>query len=96
MKVTIAIKIKIFMNKISIVTPVFNGEKYIEQTIISVLNQTYQNLEYIVVDGGSTDKTIDIIEKYRNKISKIIYQKEIKIEYPIKFGTTTMQYILDA
>ena len=62
--------------KISIVTPVFNGEDYIQETIESVIAQKYENIEYIVVDGGSTDKTREIIERYRDKISKIIYQND--------------------
>ena len=48
---------------VSVITAVFNGEKYIEQTIQSILTQTYKNLEYIIIDGGSTDRTIDIIRK---------------------------------
>ena len=54
--------------KISIITVVFNGEKFIEKTIKSVLSQTYQNIEYIIIDGGSTDGTVDIIKKYGSKI----------------------------
>ena len=65
-------------NKISIITPVFNGAKYIETTIKSILSQTYNNIEYIVVDGGSTDGTKEIIEKYKNKIDKIIFQMTIQ------------------
>lgn len=53
---------------ISIITVVFNGEKYLEETILSVLNQTYDNVEYIIIDGGSTDGTLDIIKKYDDKI----------------------------
>ena len=73
-------------NKISIITPVFNGSKYIETTINSVLSQTYQNIEYIVVDGGSTDGTKQIIEKYRDKIDKIIYQNDNSMYEAIETG----------
>ena len=49
---------------VSIITVVYNGEKYLKQTIQSVINQTYKNIEYIIIDGGSTDGTIDIIINY--------------------------------
>jgi glycosyltransferase involved in cell wall biosynthesis len=53
---------------VTIITVVLNGEKYVEQTFKSVFNQTYSNIEYIVIDGGSNDSTIDIIKKYDNQI----------------------------
>lgn len=55
--------------RIALVTPVLNAEKYIEQTIRSVLAQEYPNLDYFIVDGGSTDGTLDIIRKYEGQIS---------------------------
>jgi putative colanic acid biosynthesis glycosyltransferase len=58
----------IYNPTISIVTVVYNGEKFLEKTIQSVLSQTYKNIEYIIIDGGSTDGTLDIIKRYEDKI----------------------------
>ncbi len=54
---------------LSIITAVYNGSLYLEKTINSVLNQSYQEIEYIIIDGGSTDGTIDIIKKYADRIT---------------------------
>jgi len=57
--------------RVSIITVCFNSAKTIEDTIKSVLGQDYNNIEYIVVDGGSTDETLEILSRYKNKISRI-------------------------
>jgi len=63
-------------SKISIITVVFNGEKYIGRTIESVVGQTYKELEYIIIDGKSTDRTLEIIGAYKRGIQKVISEPD--------------------
>jgi len=73
---------------ISVVTVVFNGELYLEETILSVLNQTYDNVEYIIIDGGSTDGTVDIIKKYEDAIDYWVSESDICVYDAMNKGIT--------
>ena len=61
---------------VSIITVTYNSEKYLEETIRSIVDQNYKNIEYIIIDGGSTDNTLDIIKRYIDKISYVISEKD--------------------
>src|SRR4051812_15217048 len=65
-----------FTPKLSVITIVYNNVRDMERTMLSVINQTYLHIEYIVVDGLSTDGTLDVINKYEGKISKLISEKD--------------------
>lgn len=65
-----------YLPLISIITVVYNGARYLEETILSILNQSYPNIEYIVIDGGSTDGTLDIIKRYENDIDYWVSEKD--------------------
>jgi glycosyltransferase involved in cell wall biosynthesis len=61
---------------VTIITVCFDSERHIEETIQSVINQDYSNIEYIIIDGGSTDNTLNIIKKYEKNISKWISEPD--------------------
>ena len=62
--------------KISVVTVCYNAVNDIEKTILSVINQTYSNVEYLIIDGGSTDGTMDIVNRYKDKIDVIVSEPD--------------------
>ncbi|GIT99335.1 glycosyltransferase family 2 protein [Sulfurovum sp. TSL1] len=76
---------------VSIITVVFNGEKHLEQTIQSVINQRYENVEYIIIDGGSTDRTVDIIKKYEDQIDYWVSEKDEGIYDAMNKGISLSQ-----
>ena len=74
--------------KISIITVVYNAVATIEQTILSVVKQDYSNIEYIIVDGGSTDGTLDIVKKYEKKIALWVSEPDYGIYDAMNKGLT--------
>lgn len=84
------------MIKFSIITVVYNGENVIQKTINSIINQTYKNIEYIIIDGNSKDNTINICNKYKNKIYLIISEPDQGIYDAMNKGikSATGDYII--
>src|SRR5689334_2229074 len=81
---------------LSVITVVYNNAADIERTLLSVLNQSYKGIEYIVVDGASTDGTLQIIEKYKDRITKLISEKDNGIYDAMNKGlaSATGDYVL--
>lgn len=74
--------------KISIITITYNSEKTLEETVLSITNQKYPNLEYLIIDGGSTDHTLEIVDKYREKISFVLSEPDSGISDAFNKGIT--------
>lgn len=76
------------MNKLSVIVPVYNGEKYLKKCIESIINQTYKNLEIIIIDDGSSDNSIEIINKYayKDKRIKLFKQKNLGVSAARNLG----------
>ena len=81
---------------ISLVTVVYNGAEHLEQTIQSITNQTYPNFEYVIIDGGSTDRTLDIINQYQQHLTYWISEADSGIADAMNKGIqqTRGDYIL--
>lgn len=81
---------------LSIITVTYNAEKYLEATIKSVLSQTFKDLEYLIIDGNSSDKTLEIIEQNKKNIDKVISEKDTGVYDAMNKGLVmaTGKYIL--
>lgn len=86
--------------KVSIITACFNADKTIEETIRSVAKQTYPNIEYIIIDGASSDKTLEIVEKYRGIVSVLVSEPDSGVynamNKGIKAATGDLVFFLNA
>ena len=76
LKIMSKIMSKTKLPQFSIITAVLNGKKTLEKTIKSVLQQEYKNFEYIIIDGGSNDGSLEIINRYKKRINKIVSEKD--------------------
>src|ERR1700761_4244469 len=96
MSVRLAKEVKMFKPKLSVITIVYNNAKDVERTMLSVLGQTYDNIEYIIVDGASTDGTLNIIHQYKDRIAKFISEPDEGIYDAMNKGLTlaTGDYVL--
>jgi len=74
------------MPRVSVVTSVYNGEAHLEECIDSILNQTFQDFEYIILDNGSTDRTPEILERYSDPRIRIIHQENLGISGSLNKG----------
>lgn len=85
-----------FQPKLSVITIVYNNVRDIERTLQSVLNQTYPNIEYVVIDGASNDGTLEILKKYESRLSRLITERDQGIYDAMNKGlaAATGDYVL--
>lgn len=85
-----------FQPKLSVITVVYNNVRDIERSILSVLNQTYQPIEYLVIDGGSTDGTLEIISQYKERLAVLVSEPDAGIYDAMNKGLdlATGDYVL--
>ncbi len=85
-----------FQPELSVITVVYNNVRDIERTMLSVLNQTQPHIEYIIIDGGSTDGTLDVIRKYENRLGIFISEPDAGIYHAMNKGLSlaTGNYVL--
>lgn len=74
---------------ITVITVVFNGRDHLERTIRSVIDQTYDNIEYLIIDAGSSDGTLDIIRKYEEQIDYWVSEKDCGVYFALNKGIST-------
>ena len=79
-------------NLVSVIIPVYNSEKYLEECLDSILNQTYENIEIIAIDDGSEDSSLDILKKYSDKI-RIFPQENQGLASSLNFGISKIKGI---
>ena len=72
--------------KLSIITPSFNHGQFLEETILSVINQDYENIEYIIIDGASSDNSVEIIRKYEKHINYWVSEPDKDLRYAMQKG----------
>lgn len=76
------------MPQISVVTSVHNGEAYLEECVESILNQTFQDFEYLILNNGSTDRTAEILDQYKDPRLRIVHQENLGIVNSLNKGTS--------
>ena len=76
------------MPQISVVTSVYNGEAYLQECVDSILNQTFKDFEYIILNNGSTDGTAEILAKYTDPRIRVVHQENLGIVNSLNKGTS--------